>query len=205
MSPPNKGHRRRRPHYRRPGACKGRRQRAPIPRAVARPVQPSPPLRVLITTAPGLAHWHPLVPVAQALQAAGHEVAVACSPQFAAVVEASGFQALTGELDLFFAEQDPLFLPWWPDGQPYTESGQPPYWRLQGVRLLTNFMAHTYAIARAWAADVIVHDAWAAGFMSIPADLLGIPVVSCGGLWARSEEQWREVRQILSVWRRICG
>ncbi|HSH78492.1 MAG TPA: nucleotide disphospho-sugar-binding domain-containing protein, partial [Herpetosiphonaceae bacterium] len=47
--------------------------------------------------------------------------------------------------------------------------------------------------------------AWAAGFMSIPADLLGIPVVSCGGLWARSEEQWREVRQILSVWRRICG
>ncbi|HSH78942.1 MAG TPA: glycosyltransferase, partial [Herpetosiphonaceae bacterium] len=204
MSPPNKGHRRRRPHYRRPGACKGRRQRTPIPRTIARPVQASPPLRVLFVTAPGLAHWHPLVPVAQALQAAGHEVAVACSPQFAAVVEASGFQALTGELDMGFAEQQPLFRRWW-DGQPYTEQSSPPYWLLQNMYLASSFAAHLYAIARAWSADVIVHDAWQSGVVSIPADLLGIPYVSCGGLCSRSEEEWRELTRILSVWRRMCG
>jgi UDP:flavonoid glycosyltransferase YjiC (YdhE family) len=45
-------------------------------------------MRVLITTL----HFHPLVPVAQALEAAGHEVAFACSPDNAPALEATGFR-----------------------------------------------------------------------------------------------------------------
>ena len=45
-------------------------------------------MRVLITTL----HFHPLVPVAQALEAAGHEVAFACSEDNRPAVEATGFR-----------------------------------------------------------------------------------------------------------------
>lgn len=49
-------------------------------------------MRVLITHQPGLGHWHPLVPLAQALEAAGHEVAFATAPTFCPRVEANGFR-----------------------------------------------------------------------------------------------------------------
>ena len=45
-------------------------------------------MRVLITTL----HFHPLVPVAQALEAAGHEVAFACSEDNRPAVEATTFR-----------------------------------------------------------------------------------------------------------------
>ncbi|ADO76054.1 glycosyltransferase [Stigmatella aurantiaca] len=48
-------------------------------------------MRVLFTTTPATGHFHPLVPTAQALQQAGHEVAFAAAESFRAQVEASGF------------------------------------------------------------------------------------------------------------------
>ncbi len=48
-------------------------------------------MRVLFTTQPASGHFHPLVPLASALVAAGHDVAFACSPLFAPTVEATGF------------------------------------------------------------------------------------------------------------------
>jgi UDP:flavonoid glycosyltransferase YjiC (YdhE family) len=49
-------------------------------------------MRVLFTSTPAVGHFHPLVPIAQALEAAGHLVAFASLPSFASVVEASGFR-----------------------------------------------------------------------------------------------------------------
>jgi UDP:flavonoid glycosyltransferase YjiC (YdhE family) len=49
-------------------------------------------MRVLFTTSPAVGHFHPLVPMAQALEAAGHVVAFASSPSVAAMVERSGFR-----------------------------------------------------------------------------------------------------------------
>ncbi|MEO6458279.1 MAG: hypothetical protein ABIO92_08415, partial [Chloroflexia bacterium] len=49
-------------------------------------------MRVLFTSQPGSGHWHPLVPLAQALGAAGHEVAFASMPGFRPSVEAKGFR-----------------------------------------------------------------------------------------------------------------
>ncbi|MBA2597832.1 MAG: glycosyltransferase family 1 protein [Chloroflexia bacterium] len=46
---------------------------------------------MLITTNAGAGHWHPLVPVAQALRASGHEVAFATSPLGCAALTALGF------------------------------------------------------------------------------------------------------------------
>ncbi len=56
-------------------------------------------MRVLFTTQPAFGHFHPLVPLAHALAAAGHEVAVACSRSFAPMVKASGLRAIPAGLD----------------------------------------------------------------------------------------------------------
>ena len=50
-------------------------------------------LRVLFTFAGGTGHLLPLVPLARAAAAAGHDVAFACQPEMVAVVEAEGFAA----------------------------------------------------------------------------------------------------------------
>ena len=50
-------------------------------------------MRLLFTTNSGLGHFHPLVPLAQAAQHAGHEVAFACPQSLCATVEALGFRA----------------------------------------------------------------------------------------------------------------
>jgi UDP:flavonoid glycosyltransferase YjiC (YdhE family) len=49
-------------------------------------------LRVLFTVRSGLGHLHPLIPIARAAQAAGHEVIFAASLSVASVVERAGFR-----------------------------------------------------------------------------------------------------------------
>lgn len=56
-------------------------------------------MRALITCQPGSGHWHPLVPFAQALEAAGHEVAFASTPDTCSAVMALGFQAFPAGVD----------------------------------------------------------------------------------------------------------
>ncbi len=51
-------------------------------------------MRALFTTHSIHSHWHPLVPLARALEAAGHEVAFATTPTFCLTIEAAGFSAL---------------------------------------------------------------------------------------------------------------
>jgi UDP:flavonoid glycosyltransferase YjiC (YdhE family) len=48
-------------------------------------------MRVLFTCIPATGHFHPLVPIAAALQAAGHDVRFASAPPLAAQVAAAGF------------------------------------------------------------------------------------------------------------------
>ncbi len=52
-------------------------------------------MRILFTFIGGMGHFEPLVPVARASVAAGHEVVVACSGGLATRVEATGFRCLT--------------------------------------------------------------------------------------------------------------
>ena len=50
-------------------------------------------MRVLFTCQPALGHFHPLVPIARALETAGHEVAFATPSTFVPTVIGSGFRA----------------------------------------------------------------------------------------------------------------
>src|SRR6218665_963170 len=57
-------------------------------------------MRVLFTSCPGYGHFHPLVPLARALQDAGHEVSFALAESYRQVVEHNGFRHFTAGIDL---------------------------------------------------------------------------------------------------------
>ena len=63
-------------------------------------------MRVLFTVIAGLGHFHPLVPIARALQAAGHDVRFAAAPAFAPYIETSGFPCVPGGIDRQQAERE---------------------------------------------------------------------------------------------------
>src|SRR6266496_1511780 len=56
-------------------------------------------MRVLFTTQPAASHWYQLVPLAQALESAGHEVAFASTPGFCPTMEAKGFRSFRAGAD----------------------------------------------------------------------------------------------------------
>ncbi|MBF6613531.1 MAG: glycosyltransferase family 1 protein [Chloroflexi bacterium] len=56
-------------------------------------------MRVLFTSQPSSGHWHPLVPLARALEMSGHEVAFASTQGFRPVIEASGFRCFRAGVD----------------------------------------------------------------------------------------------------------
>lgn len=57
-------------------------------------------MRVLFVTFPNASHFYPMVPLAWALRAAGHEVLVAAPPAFVPVVERSGLPVLAAGADV---------------------------------------------------------------------------------------------------------
>ncbi|GAB3403441.1 glycosyltransferase [Flindersiella endophytica] len=56
-------------------------------------------MKVLFTTTAGAGHFHPLVPIARAVVAAGHQVAVACPASYRPTVEAAGFPTFAAGRD----------------------------------------------------------------------------------------------------------
>jgi UDP:flavonoid glycosyltransferase YjiC (YdhE family) len=56
-------------------------------------------VRFLFTCIPGLGHFNPIVPLAQALKKAGHVVAFATAPAFAEVVTRTGFEYIPAGMD----------------------------------------------------------------------------------------------------------
>jgi UDP:flavonoid glycosyltransferase YjiC (YdhE family) len=130
-------------------------------------------MRILFTFIGGLGHFGPLVPVARAAVAAGHEVAVAGAGGLTGQVEAAGFQAL--------ATSAPR-----PDG-----SGPPPRdltplarvdTRAAEVEFAENFAdkgARRHAVAiqehiRGWRPDLVVRDEADLG-SAIATEVLGVP------------------------------
>jgi UDP:flavonoid glycosyltransferase YjiC (YdhE family) len=68
-------------------------------------------MRVLCTCVPGFGHFHPMVPVSQAMEAAGHQVAFATAAGFCARVERAGFRAFPAGLGPGVVAKRALALP----------------------------------------------------------------------------------------------
>lgn len=68
-------------------------------------------MRVLFTCVPGYGHLHPMVPLAHALRAAGHEVAFATEQRFCGRVERAGLRAFPAGLGPGRVAEQALVLP----------------------------------------------------------------------------------------------
>jgi len=146
-------------------------------------------MRILFTFIGGLGHFEPLVPVARAAAAAGHEVAVAGSGGLVGRVEAAGFRALaTSEVRSGAKEPAPR------DRTPLSPTDA----RAAEVEFAENFAdkgARRHATAvqqhiRHWRPDVVVRDEADLG-SAIAAEVLGIPtatvLVLAAGMLIRPE------------------
>ncbi|PZS03796.1 MAG: glycosyltransferase [Candidatus Chloroheliales bacterium] len=130
--------------------------------------------RFLFSTSAGYGHFHPLVPLARALQEAGHEVAFAVRPLLQSRVEAAGFTCFTvgGERD-----KDPEYQQFKALQQTMPVSLETElftYPRLFcGIapRLRTPSMVE---ICRSWQPDMIIREAGEYSAV-IAAEYLGLP------------------------------
>ncbi|TMC08700.1 MAG: glycosyltransferase family 1 protein [Chloroflexi bacterium] len=66
-------------------------------------------MRVLLCTLPALGHFHPMAPLARALQDAGHQPVFATSASFAPAVRRAGFEVETAGLDWLESEAERAF------------------------------------------------------------------------------------------------
>lgn len=138
-------------------------------------------MRILFTTLAGSGHFHPLVPLAQALERAGHVVTFATAPSLHPNVEASGFRAFPAGFDRPRDAANERFQQL--QGQLEALPTDGPARTLFRIR---NLFAGLYAeqmipdllaIASDWHPDVIVREVGEFGGY-IAAEALGIPHAS---------------------------
>ncbi|GIG63105.1 glycosyl transferase [Longispora fulva] len=162
----------------------------------------------MFTMFPSPSHFNPMVPLAWACRAAGHEVAVASTPALAEAVVASGlpYTPVGVDRDSRQTWRAPQLATWheqdrWPDDWPIrTEVLRPDQRELlanlgrQQCVTAEGMVDDLVAFGRRWRADLVVHDAVSfAG--PVAAAALGVPNVS--SLWGSPGLQRLEMSDLL--------
>ncbi|MDQ3695088.1 MAG: glycosyltransferase [Chloroflexota bacterium] len=159
-------------------------------------------MRVLFTTSASSGHFHPLVPLAQALTDAGHEVAFAGPGSFAPTVEALGYQHFAAgydpadgvdtELGGLWAELETL--------RPGPEAGEFAgaevmefYWaKLSSGYMVRRMVPDLIPVLHLWQPDLVVRELYEVGG-AVAAEAVGLPhaAVQVGhlidGSWLRRD------------------
>ncbi len=133
-------------------------------------------MRVLFTTQPATSHLRSLVPLAQALREAGHEVVFACAEPFRPEVEASGFASFPAGLDWLVVDAERYF-PQLREAQPAKAGSTPAFSLLKDVfaGVTAELMVpDLLALTRSWRPDAIVRDPVEFG-ACVAAERLGLP------------------------------
>jgi len=132
-------------------------------------------MKVLCTCVPGFGHFHPMVPLAQAMRRAGHDIAFATAERFCRrVVEPSGFSAFGAGMSPPAAFEQTIKL--FGGSEPSEEE----LWRF-GARMFAEVAAPAKVgdlvrVIQAWGADLVVHDM---------TDFAGpVAAAACGVPWA---------------------
>ena len=145
-------------------------------------------MRVLFTTLPAYGSIQPLIPVAQALQNAGHEVAFATSATFCNVVAAAGFRCFPAGFDFSFDDKDAVFArvrgTLGPRAAPFA-----PVRDVFAGFMAPRMVPDLLAIAAGWPFDVLVREPLEFGGC-IAAEVLGLPHVTCGPLFCFWDGAW---------------
>ena len=138
-------------------------------------------MRVLFTTLSGLGHFHPLVPAAQALEVAGHEVCFATAPSFHPRVEASGFSAFAAGFDRERDGSDDRYLRLQAQLEALPLDGPARtlfrIHRLFGGLYAERMISDLLAIVAEWNPDLLVREVAEFG-ACVAAEVVGIPHAS---------------------------
>jgi len=128
-------------------------------------------VRVLSTCVPGYGHFHPMVPLALALRAAGHEVAFATEERFCRRVEQAGFTAFPSGLGPGKVFERTLALP--DVAGPGPENAARFGAQMFAAVAAPAKVADLTAAVGAWEADLVVTDV---------TDFAGPPAAAAAGL-----------------------
>jgi UDP:flavonoid glycosyltransferase YjiC (YdhE family) len=139
-------------------------------------------MRILFTTQPAHGHLYPLVPVAEELAAAGHEVRVATAAGFGDVVRGASLEAVPAGIDWLAGRPPRAFH----DLAGTTKEGLiAEVFCGATVRPLADDVV---ALAETWRPDLVVRETWELGG-ALAASHLGVPCVVHGiGSWLNMEE-----------------
>lgn len=115
-------------------------------------------MRVLFTCVVGYGHFHPMAPLARALAAAGHAVAVATDPGFCGYVRSVGFEAIPAGLDHVDARTQ--FFASHPD---WDQVPQPDRMAIQQAEMFGRIrvppmLDDLEEVIPSWRPDLLIHD-----------------------------------------------
>lgn len=130
-------------------------------------------MRFLFTTIPGLGHLHPMLPIAQALVHAGHDVAFACAKSFCRHITAQGIPCFPAGLDWLESYADEAF----PEIAAIPLEQRPSHWLVTEVfadAAAYDMVPDLLRICTDWQPDVLVRNDFEFG-ACIVAERLGIP------------------------------
>lgn len=136
-------------------------------------------MRILVTSIPQVSHMFPIVPTAQALQAAGHDVLVVTQPNVATALAGAGLAVETIGASFDIVSLYRAFLP--ADGLPTSWQLDLDKMNLVAARPWAQFAREVFGAqleaARRWRPDLIVCDPMEIAAL-LTAAVLNVPVVS---------------------------
>ena len=145
-------------------------------------------MRVLFTTLPAYGAFQPLVPVARALMAAGHEVAFAVTASFCRVVEAAGFPCFPAGITWSLDDREPVYARARDALGPQAATFSPLRDVFAGL-LPVQMVPDLLALAQAWPFDLLAREPMEFGGC-VAAEVLHLPHATCGPLFCFWDGAW---------------
>jgi UDP:flavonoid glycosyltransferase YjiC (YdhE family) len=136
-------------------------------------------MRVLVTSSPPIGHVHPLVPLARALQQAGHDLRWATGPDGCAIVAAAGIDPVVAGLTA--TDRRDEYFRRFPEARQLSPEDLPNHMfpRLFGTVSAPAVLDDLLELVETWRPDVVVHEA-AELAAPILAAVLAVPTVNQG-------------------------
>ena len=136
-------------------------------------------MRVLVTSSPPIGHVHPLVPLATALQRAGHDLRWATGPDARAIVASAGIEPVVAGLTASERRQE--YFRRFPEARDLSPEELPGHMfpRLFGTLSAPPMLEDLLGLVADWRPDIVVHES-AELAAPIVAAVLGVPTVNQG-------------------------